>query len=150
MDFYPALSSRSPLPPSHITSLTFLLVIILSLPPNRYISFAALLVILATLSQLPFYTSGATNYVKGCEAGIVLLRFIVLVFCSNPRRDSWRVDASPAEDRKIDGSRSDWETKSTLDRLWWSFQLVTSMREIGFSTQAKTVPPAPSGKESVW
>jgi hypothetical protein len=64
----------------------------LSLPQNRYTSFAFLFIVFAILSQTPFYTTGATDYVEGCMAGMALLQFITLVFWSNSRRDSWRLD----------------------------------------------------------
>lgn len=117
-------------------------VLALSLPPNRYTSFALLFLVFAVLSQTPFYTTGATDYVEGFMAGMALLQFITLVFWSNPRRDSWQLDEPLTESR--------WETKSTLARAWWSWRLVLSAREIGFSTQAKNVPAAALEKQSVW
>jgi hypothetical protein len=142
MEYYPSLSLRSPLPPALIPSHILITLIALSLPTNRYISFASLFVILAIFSKLPFYTTGATDYVKGCEAGMALLQFISLVFCSNARKDSWRLDEPPTDSR--------WETKSTLARGWWSWRLAISPREIGFSTQAKNVPAAVPETQFVW
>jgi len=75
-------------------------------------------------------------------AGMALLQFITLVFWSNPRRDSWRLDEPQTESR--------WGTKSTLARAWWSWRLVLSAREIGFSTHAKNVLAGAPEKQSVW
>jgi hypothetical protein len=131
MNFYPPLSSREPLPPTLIPTLSFLIVIILALPPSRFISFASLLLMLTIVSQLPYYTSGAGDYVKGCEVGIALLRVILLVFCSNPRRDSWKLHKISAKHQKSDDSKAKLQSISLFRRLEWAFQVVINVREIG-------------------
>ncbi len=152
MDYYPPLSLRQPVPPGFLPSLIFLPVIVLSQPPSLKISFTVLILNVGALARAPFYTAGGMDYANGVTAGILFLRFVSLVFCSNPRRDSWKLDEAPSARIQHDNTKSitsDWEAKSTMARIWWATQLAFSPREIGFSTQAKNVPPAPPKDTSV-
>ncbi|RDW80058.1 hypothetical protein BP6252_04696 [Coleophoma cylindrospora] len=150
MEPYPDLSSRSPLPPFLVPSIILITAATLTLPRSNTVSVTALLLILAILSQLPRYTVGAADYVNGCQAGIALLRFLALSFCRDPRKECWRVDEIGAGNEQTEDPEKLWKKKSTYQRWKWALPLVLSVREIGYSSQAKNIPTTVPRGYPIW
>lgn len=78
------------------------------------------------------------------------MRFLVLSFCMDPRKECWRTDEVETENKQTEDHEKAWEKKSAYERWKWALLLVVSVREIGYSTQAKNIPAAVPRGYPLW